>query len=285
MAVAGSVFNLLFVVAGLFLLRHFGRLSPLTAFLLAGAGSLLAACILLARIALAGHEISRTDKILWRPVLAENWHYGRWLVGSTVLNSVTTQTQTFLVAFFLGLSAAGILRAMQLPMLVMVQVLAAAGPLILPSFSYDFGLGRMKQLQHKARLVNVMLGTAEVCFVAILVLFSGRVEHLLFAGKYAAHAWLMPVLALIPTCMGMSMGYAMAMRARQKPHFDLVANAIAAPAAVLSALAFTYWWGLAGAATSMVAGSAVYMICVLKIYSSTAHEPEMQPQSANPETP
>jgi O-antigen/teichoic acid export membrane protein len=284
MAVGGSAFNLSFVLAGLFLLRHFGRLSPLTAFLLTGAGSLLAACILLARVAFASDEISPAGRILWRPVLAENWHYGRWLVGSTILNSITNQTQTFLVAFFLGLSAAGILRAMQLPMLVMVQILAAAGPLILPSFSYDFGLGRMKQLQHKARLVNVMLGTAEVCFVAILVLFAGRVEHLLFAGKYAAHAWLMPVLALIPMCMGISMGYAMAMRARQKPRFDLIANAIAAPAAVFSAIALTYWWGLAGAATSMVAGSAVYMICVLKLYSSISHQPEKQSQSVKPGT-
>jgi hypothetical protein len=40
---------------------------------------------------------------------------------------------------------------------------------------------------------------------------------------------------------------------------DLLANAIAAPVAVASALSFIRWWGLAGAAASMVTGFAVYM--------------------------
>jgi O-antigen/teichoic acid export membrane protein len=82
---------------------------------------------------------------------------------------------------------------------------------------------------------------------------------LLFAGKYAGYAWLMPILALIPAANGFTVGYSTALRASQKPHFDLLANAIAAPVAVVSALCFIRWWGLAGAAASMVVGFVVYM--------------------------
>ena len=91
----------------------------------------------------------------WRSVLRENWTYGRWLVGSTVLLSITIQTQMFLVAGFLGLGAAGVLRAMQLPSLVMTQVVMATGLLIIHAFSYDFGSGRIKQLRRKAGLVSL----------------------------------------------------------------------------------------------------------------------------------
>ena len=73
------------------------------------------------------------------------------------------------------------------------------------------------------------------------------------------YAWLMPVLSLVPAVNGLTMGFSMALRASQRPHLDLLANAIAAPIAVASALSFIRWSGLAGAAASMVIGFAVYM--------------------------
>jgi O-antigen/teichoic acid export membrane protein len=50
----------------------------------------------------------------------------------------------------------------------------------------------------------------------------------------------------------------MALRASQKPHFDLLANAVAAPVGVLTAVIFIKLWGVGGAATSLVAGFATY---------------------------
>jgi len=251
-AALGSGLYLLFVVAGLFLLGRYGLLGPFTAFLLMGFGSAVAACLLLSQLGLLRRKPNNGVDVSWRGVLRENWTYGRWLVGSTVLFSISSQTQTFLVAGFLGLGAAGVLRAMQLPSLVMTQVTTAAGLLILPAFSRDFGKRLMERLRHKAMLVSLGLVGAALLFAALLALFAGQAEHLLFGGKYAAYAWLMPVLALMPVCTGFSMGYSMAMRAAQKPHFDLLANALAAPVAVISAIFFLHWWGLPGAAASMI---------------------------------
>jgi Na+-driven multidrug efflux pump len=47
-------------------------------------------------------------------------------------------------------------------------------------------------------------------------------------------------------------GFSMALRASQKPRFDLVSNLCAAPAAIVSAIVFMRLWGLAGAAASML---------------------------------
>jgi Na+-driven multidrug efflux pump len=69
----------------------------------------------------------------------------------------------------------------------------------------------------------------------------------------------MPMLSLVPAVNGLTMGFSTALRASQRPHLDLLANAIAAPIAVLSAVSFIHWWGLAGAAASMVTGFVVYM--------------------------
>lgn len=252
MAVVGSGIYLLFVLAGLLMLGRFGRVGSFTAFLLMGCGSILTSALLFWRLGLGAGETGVKPEVSWRAVLRENWTYGRWLVGSTVLFSISSQTQMFLAASLLGLGAAGILRAMQLPSLVMTQVTTAAGLLVLPAFSYDFGRGCIERLRRKAMLVSIGLFGAALVYAVFLALFARGTEHVLFGGKYASYVWLMPVLALTPVCTGLSMGYSMALRASQKPHFDLIANAVAAPVGVVSAILFLHWWGLTGAAASMV---------------------------------
>ena len=272
-AALGSGLYLLFVAVGLFVLGHYGRLDSITAFLLMGTGSTFAASLLLWQLGLWKHKPDTALSVSWREALRENWAYGRWLVGSAVLFAVSSQTQTLLAAGILGLGAAGILRAMQIPSLAMVQIITAAGLLVLPSFSYDFGRGRAEQLRHKAMIVSLGLAIVALCFAATLALLAGRAEHLLFGGKYAAYAWLMPVLALVPAANGVSIGYSMALRALQRPHFDLISNMFAAPVAVVSAFFLMRWWGLAGAAASLALSFAVLSIVTIVFFQRSTRNP------------
>ncbi len=159
---------------------------------------------------------------------------------------------------------------MQIPALVMVQIIAATGLLILPAFSYDFGGGAISRMRRKATLVSVALAGVTLSFAALLALCAGRTEHLLYDGKYAGYAWLMPVLALMPAALGASIGHSMALRAMQRPHFDLAANAIAAPVGVISAVGLMHWWGLGGAAASIVLSYLTYSIATCWIYRASA---------------
>lgn len=277
-AVLGSTFYFLFVFGGLSTIHFFGRVTPLMAFSLMGFGSLLAASVLmiLLKSEFSEHTSSQTPFSL-RQVLRENWWYGRWLMGSAVLYSITSQSQMFLIAGWLGLGAAGILRAMQIPALAMTQVISATGLLILPAFSYDFGRGTTARLRHKATLVNAGMGGAALGFAGLLVPFAGIADHLLFSGKYSAYSSLMPLLALVPAVVGASIGHAMALRASQRPHFDLLANLVAAPVGIISALFFVRWWGLIGAVYSIVLGflalSATTVICFRTAAVSTKRSP------------
>jgi O-antigen/teichoic acid export membrane protein len=269
-ALLGSGFYVSFVISGLFLLHYFHRISPLTAFALMSGGSLLSAWVLWHTLALKEtQEPPDEQRVTWRDTARENWSYGRWLVGSTALNSVSTQAQMFLVASTLGLGAAGVLRAMQIPALVMTHVISATGLLILPAFSYDFGNGSIARLRHKATLVSLALAGGTLAFAAALAVVAQPTERLLYGGKYGEYAWLMPALALVPAALGASIGYSMALRAMHRPHFDLVANAIAAPLGVISAIGLMHWWGLGGAAASMVLSYMTYAVVSCWIYRAT----------------
>jgi len=250
--------------AGYFLLTLFGLLvlhtrnvlTPTTAFFVLGSAGLLSVALPLRQLGMLG---ARTvDPCSWRAVAQENWNYGRWLVLSTALFSVAAQIQTYLAAGFLGLGAAGIFRAMQVPSLVMTQIVIAVGLLVLPSMSYEFGLGQLAQLRKKAVLASAFVTLLALGYAAFLALFAHSIEHLLYGGKYSGYVRLIPILGLVPVCTGLAIGFSMAVRASQKPHFDLVANAISAPVGLITAAVFIRLWGLNGAAFSVVAGFAAY---------------------------
>lgn len=255
-AVWGSTGYLLLLLVGLFLLHTNHKLSPFSAFLLMGATSVPAALILLWRLDVIGSSSSNASP--WRDVLGENWSYGCWLVASTALFSVASQAQTYLAAAFLGLGAAGILRAMQIPSLIMTQVVIAVGLLVLPTMSSDFGQGRIDQLRKKAVLSSIFLTGMALAYAVLLALLAKPIEILLFGGKFSSNARLIPLLGLVPVCTGFSIGFSMALRASQKPHFDLLANAVSAPVGLITAVVFINFSGLGGAAASLVAGFAAY---------------------------
>jgi O-antigen/teichoic acid export membrane protein len=262
-AVAGSASLIYFLLTlfGLLVLQRMGVLSPATAFLEMGCASLLSAALPMWQLGILGAKtedpiVSRACS--WKAVAKENWNYGRWLILSTGLFSVVAQTQTYLAAGLLGLGAAGVFRAMQVPSLAMTQIVTAVGVLALPSMSREFGLGQLRRMRRKAVLASAFLTLVALGYAAVLWLFAGPIEHLLYGEKYSPYVSLIPILGLVPVFTGLANGFSMAVRASQKPHFDLIANLISAPVGLITAAMFIRLWGLNGAAFSLVAGFAVY---------------------------
>lgn len=286
MATTGSALYLGIVLCGLFLLRRFGLLGAFTAFSMMGLAGVVSAGALAKQLDLFGPSSDRRSSPEWRATLRENWVYGRWLVGSTALFSVSSQIQMFLAAGTLGLGAAGVLRAMQIPALAMTQVVTATSLLVLPALSYDFGRGSLGQLRNKALLVSAALFALALFFAGLIGAGALRLDRLLFGGKYADFVWLMPVLALVPAVNSVSMGYSLALRAAQQPRFDLISNLVAAPVAVLSALIFMPRWRLAGAAASMLLGYAALSLVTILCFRNWLREQSFEPRTVrNTPTP
>ena len=258
MAVWGSGGYLASILLGLWFLRSKDLLDVFSAFLLMAAASIPAAVVLLWQLRLIGRKL--LCPVSWKQVLVENWRYGRWLVASTVLFAITSQIQTYVAAGFLGLGAAGTLRAMQIPSLLMTQIVTAVGLMMLPAMAQDFGVGLIDRLRKKAELCTLALTGMAVSYALLLAIFAKPLEHILYGGKFAPVSWLVPVLGLVPVFTAFATGFSMALRAVQKPHFDLVANAISAPIGLITAMVFVRAWGVGGAALSMVAGFAAYAL-------------------------
>lgn len=254
------------LLLGAFAMEHVGRCSPGNAFLLMAAAGLLPCVLILRSLRIFPAGLQLRSSLPIRRVLAENWEYGRWLVLTSSLSWMLVQAQTVLSAGLLTLPVAGALRAMQLPSLVMSQLIAATALLLLPSISYEIGRGDLARLHRKVLLSTAALTGFGVAFVAALYLLSAPLERILFGGKYAASAWLMPVLGLGPVFTGIASGLSYALRAQRKAKYELLAYTASTAVALTLALALMTRWGLPGAAVSIVAGSASLAIAVSAFY-------------------
>jgi len=58
---------------------------------------------LVLQLGLLKKSLVKASNTSWREVWLENWKYGRWLVGSAALSSVSSQAQVFFVSALLGL--------------------------------------------------------------------------------------------------------------------------------------------------------------------------------------
>jgi len=187
LAVVGSGTYALLALGMLAGLGHAGRLNPLTAFVATGAASAIAAGLLLWRLGLGAPSPSEELKHSRLGVFLENWSYGHWLTLTTFLSWISVQAQVLLAASLLGLTSAGILRAMQLPALAMSQVIAASMQIVLPSISRELGKGDFERLHRKVAFTSGFLTVVGCVFVAVLTLFSSAAEHFFFMEGNTRH--------------------------------------------------------------------------------------------------
>jgi O-antigen/teichoic acid export membrane protein len=283
-AALGSGLYFVFSLAAIVALHAVGRLTPFASLVALALGSLIGSLVIFRKVIANSRPDKRDARVPWRSALAENWTYGRWVIGSALFYAISTLTQTFFTAGALGLSAVGILRAMQVPSQAMTQIIAAIGLVVLPALSYDFGRGQYKRLRHNAFIVSTTLGITATGFALCMVPCEWRFESVLYGGKYVAYARLIPLLALIPVCNGLCTGYSMALRASQKPHYDLISNGVASAVALISTIPFVRRWGVAGAAISMVLSFAVMNLVTLIFFLLQASDKTQQLQAMEAET-
>ena len=199
-------------------------------------------------------------------VLKENWAYGKWLVALSMLSLAASYVQTFLTAAYLGLEAAGVLRAMTNFMLPMAQTVTALSMLGLPIFAENYGRGRMAEILRARKNITGLLLTLSCGYEIVLSVFCRPLEKIIYGGKFSEYTSLIPILGLIPVFTALATGYCLVLRAAQRPQHYLIMGAVSAPVGLISALVCITLGGLEGAAISMVLTSASAAATAMILY-------------------
>lgn len=267
LAVRGSAINIVAILLLVWFLLRNHLAGAISASIVLALGSVLAVALVLL------HQpfrfLLRPDSrcpIEFKQVLSENWIYGRWVLVSAVVLPVCTQLQAFYAAGALGISALGILRAMQVLPMGLIQVNTALVVLVLPLMAADFGQNAFGALVRKALVVSLLITLLSVVCTLFFFRYGLQIEGLIYGGKFREYAWMMAVLALMPVFNAVANGFSMIFRAVHQPRLDVLTYSIAAPFAAIATVILTTKLGLKGTVWSMAVGTCSIAVAAAIVY-------------------
>ena len=279
-AAAGAFIYSTLVLAGLYFLYHRSLLSPLTAFLLIGAGALVTGVVLMfgLRSGLSGSGPAPAFREAWR----RHWRYGRWALASCIAGWLPSYVYYPLLSSFKGMAQTGQLKALMNLTMPFEQTKGALLMLFLPYAA------RVMAQQGKAgarilgtRLTLLSIGGA-IAYWAVIIPLHKPVFQILYSGRYMEVVYLLPALALGQIFWSATFGPAVALRAMESPASVFAALGFATVASLLIGVPATWAFGLNGAIWgSNLADilSLVALIVVLRRKLATHGSADLGPRS------
>ena len=260
------VFVLLIVAARL----HW--LSPLTAFLVQAIAAFAASVLLI--VAIRPQLRVPTLNASLRSVVRQHWEYGRWVVATGLVYWLAGAGGAYyvLVAALLRMEDVAALRALQNFVQPVYQFITAMSLLVLPWAAARFAERGRAGFPRAIKGITLLFGAVAAAYLLVLVVFGDRLVGALYEGKYSHSAHLLPLVALPVVLSAASQGPVIALQAMREPREVFVSYSAAALATILIGLAFTYYWGLTGAALGILASMLVFSIVISLRYHTRLKE-------------
>lgn len=259
-ALLASAIYACLLITGVVVFKHWGLISAQLTLELMGLAGLGAGLIILWQ---ENIKIYKKLDLSVKDVYSHQWDFSKWLVGAYILSAFASQTLTFLSAGLINLEAAGVLNALQNFAQPMTQVVSAISTLGLPILAADFGKGNFIQLRQKGLLLISPLTGLVILYEILISLFKRPLEQFVYGGKYAADAWLIIPLGMVPVFTALYTGFSLFVRAIQKPRYYFISGGITAFVGTICSLILIKIGGIGGAAWGLV---LTYVISFVMAY-------------------
>ena len=262
-AVTGSAIYCAIVVGSLMLLQKFKLMSPGLAFLVMGFAALISSSVLLIRL----NPVLdlRTSRHMWRRIGHQHWDYGRWVLASLGVSSLSGSLYYPLISGFSGLAAAGELKALLNFSLPLVQTLNALCVFLLPYASRVYRNGGLASLRSLIWKITGLFGVAAIAYWVFLILLGKIALQLLYGGRYSELTHLLPWLAVASLPLNLVAVPALILRAVRSPVSIFGAYCAACVVVVLIGVPAIWALGLRGALLAMVLSNVATLVVVVKL--------------------
>ncbi len=239
-------------LTGLFLLVTTAKLSAFSIFAVNGVACSLPGAVWLFRS-------RRNFTFTWGQFSADfrqNWRFGRWMLASQLMAVVGAYAMGWLLALFLGLSAAGNYAACVSIVCLANPILLGLGNVLVPEAAHAFaaeGYPGVRCVSRKALLL--LVGMTATLAIALLF-FGGNILALLYGQEFAVFGHVVAILAFGAVLNAVSLGTNPALLATERSDLAFAAGLLGVSVCCAVGLLLITWWGLVGAACGAVAGNA-----------------------------
>ena len=254
------------LVSSLLIIQLSHNLSVARSFWIFAFASTITGVFLIFKLNIHRHLFSENQRLdNLKRIALENWNYGRWSSGSTVVSWISTTAYTPLIGSTLGLAQAGAFRAMQNLVQPLQQLLVALNLLWLPHFSktYQENSSALTSAFRTSVQANLFMSLG---YLGALLPFSTHVIDLLYGAEtYTEYTFLLYYFGCFMLLMAMRQAYTSVLMAMLRPDTIFRAQVVSATFTLSIGLAILYAFELTGALVSMVVGTGS-ALCVLVHY-------------------
>jgi len=223
--------------------------------------------------------IRRIDKA----VIAENWHYGKWLSGGEIATVwLSSQLFVILTASLVGAAAAGVLRA-GYTLFGPARMLSTVFRTMLPSrfakaLAADDGPPLKQQM--RSAFITVILVMGGYCL--LVAIFANPIMHLVFGDAYQGYGSVIALLALATFISYLTMVVVAALKASRMTREVFTYRVAASLISIPFGVALIYFFGIHGAVLGMTVTYVVVAILYHRVYrkvlsQKTSTDTEIQP--------
>lgn len=259
LAAAGGAVYAGLITAGAYALYRVGGLTGASALVLMGAASLLVAAWLALRL---GVQLRGTGEGGFASDVArDHLEYGRWSVPTRVFTYLPGNIFYLVLPLWGGLQAGAALRALMNAIMPVLQAYAALSTLLTSALSRARGTPKFA---HSVRLALAFFVAGAGVYWAFLAVAHDWVVAVLYGGRYAGSADLLPLLGLLPVTAGALAVLGAAIKAQERPDLMFRAYALTALVALTLGVALVAYGGLTGAVAGLLLSSAVTTVVAFR---------------------
>jgi len=225
--------------------------------------------------ALVGAALAGLTPVGGRPGrwLRRTRHLSGWFAGQTLVAQSHSQLVVFVVGGALGTAAVGGLRAIQLILMLPAQsLLLAAQSMIVPALARREARGDLDGIRHTVVRLAGWFTAAAAALAATVVVVRVPLVDLVFTARFRDYADLVAPLACATVCYAARTPYTAACRGLRNARGIFLVQAAFTVATVPAVWFGALWWGLAGSAWGLAAGSAVLLVAAAHTYRRSIEE-------------
>jgi O-antigen/teichoic acid export membrane protein len=213
-AAAGGTLYFLVLVCGVFWTARVRLLSPASAFLIMGAGSLAVSALLILRL----RPQQPAEPTALRAAARDHWDYGRWALASAGASWFQGNIYFALLPAWVGLEEAGGLRALINLSNPAVHTTMALAVLLLPAFVRKGRQGGMASINRTLVRALGLFVVGSALYAALLWTFRSQVFAVLYGDKFHEYlGWPLLPMALLPVPLSAAVVLGSALRALERP--------------------------------------------------------------------
>jgi O-antigen/teichoic acid export membrane protein len=268
LAAKASLFYMIILLGGGFILRGVGLLSPFSIYILMGFSSTGASIFLGGWLKIGflnGNEWPISQKK--SSVIHENWAYGKWILAASAAYWIATFAYLPLIGLFVGIEEAAALRANQNLILPLLQALSAFYLMLLPWWSRNQANMDIKGLKKILGQTILALGLVVIGYNAFLIVFGKNVLWFAYRNSYyQGFYWILPFLGFVALVNMISNVISISLSVMENSRPILIIRGSAAIIVLTIGIWSIWLWGLPGFVVSIIVSAITETIVALWVF-------------------